>query len=187
MENEVWKEIIGFEGLYDISSLGRVKRRSYKKNIGNNALQPIKEKILTNVIGTDGYYALILHNNYKHKRFKIHRLIAIHFISNPELKPCVNHIDGNKLNNSISNLEWCTYSENNLHKYRVLGIKDKKPFGGDHWNSKKVIQLTKDGIEIKIHNAISDACRELGLYNANILGCIKGRYKTSGGFIWKYF
>jgi hypothetical protein len=103
---EEWKDIEGYEGLYQVSNHGRVKSFKYGK-----------EKILKGSITTKGYLQVYLHKDNKIKRFNGHRLIAIHFIPNPDNKPQVNHIDGNKLNNNISNLEWNTQSENLNHAF----------------------------------------------------------------------
>jgi hypothetical protein len=100
--DEIWKDIIGYEGLYQVSNLGNVK--SIKKN-----------KLMKIGLHADGYNRLWLSKENKSKGFLLHRLIAIHFIPNPNNLPEVNHKDANKLNNSIDNLEWCSHSENMNH------------------------------------------------------------------------
>lgn len=106
MENEVWKDIPNYEGLYQVSNLGRVK--SLSKNIkGRN----YKEIIKVPSLGGKGYYRLPLCKNGKNKYFYIHRLVAKAFIPNFNNKPTVDHIDRNKLNNEVSNLRWATYKE----------------------------------------------------------------------------
>ena len=119
---EIWKKINGFEN-YEISNLGRVKSlpRLVKNHYG--FLKNLKEKILKNHISKTGYYVVDLKCNYKRKTFKIHRLIAIHFIDNKENKGFVNHINGIKIDNNINNLEWCTIKENNYHA-QVTGLKN---------------------------------------------------------------
>jgi hypothetical protein len=116
---EIWKKIDGFEN-YEVSNYGRVKRNECIIIYSNGIITKYKEKYLT-LENIKYYKRVTLCCNNKTKRFLIHRLIATIFIPNPENKPCVNHIDGNKSNNNISNLEWCTYSENERHSYDILG------------------------------------------------------------------
>lgn len=116
---EIWKDIKGYEGLYQVSNLSRVKSfvAIKYKNANYN-----KEHIKKQSIGKRGYYAISVRKNGKLKLLTVHRLIAFAFIPNPKDKPYINHKDGNKLNNDISNLEWATSSENNLHAYKT-GLK----------------------------------------------------------------
>lgn len=120
----------------------------------------------------------------------IHRIVAEAFIPNPENKPCVNHIDGNKHNNKVSNLEWVTRSENMMHAYRILGFKNNKSnlgnFYGDAFRSVRINQYSKEGHFIKEFDCIRLAQDELGISETAISNCLSGRSKTSGGFIWKY-
>lgn len=111
MNKEIWKDIPNFEGLYQVSNLGRVK--SLEKKVWNR-YQFIKkeEKMLKYGNTPKGYYTVKLYKNSTHCNKKIHRLVAEAFIPNPEGKPQVNHIDGNKKNNNVENLEWCSNKEN---------------------------------------------------------------------------
>lgn len=118
MEKEFWLPIKGFEGIYEISNLGRIKileKIHYRKHMGNYV---IKEKIKSLTLSGQTwalYWGTCLTKNGKTKSIRIHRLLAQHFIENKNNLPCVNHIDGNKLNNSLNNLEWVSYMENNCH------------------------------------------------------------------------
>jgi hypothetical protein len=111
---EIWKNIINYEGLYQVSNMGRVK-----------SLWKGKERILKSGKSIWGYYLVNLHKNGKIKTYSVHRLVGIAFISNPDNKPEINHIDGNKTNNRADNLEWCTHLENIEHAY-IIGLHTQK-------------------------------------------------------------
>lgn len=110
--NEVWKDVKGYENLYQISNLGRLKSLSKKGNYKNEYIR----KTLTDI---KGYSVCNLVKDKKYKYVRIHRLVAQAFIPNLENKPQVNHKDGNKQNNCVNNLEWCTNSENQLHAIKM--------------------------------------------------------------------
>lgn len=120
---EVWKKIEGYEDIYEISNYGRIKSLSRLVNNHSGFKKLLKEKYLKNHISKTGYFVVDLKNNNVRKTFKVHRLIAIHFIEKVIDKNYINHIDGNKLNNEISNLEWCTIKENNYHAKKI-GLKN---------------------------------------------------------------
>lgn len=114
-KEEIWKDFKGYEGLYQVSNLGRVKslERTFLDKIGHK--QHIKERILKPKTDRNGYLRVGLSNgNGKPKTLSVHRLVCQAFHKNPENKPSVNHIDENKVNNTASNLEWCTVKENSL-------------------------------------------------------------------------
>ncbi|MBR4904422.1 MAG: NUMOD4 motif-containing HNH endonuclease [Selenomonadaceae bacterium] len=112
LPHEVWRPISGYEKFYEISNYGRIK--SFKRS---------KPAILKGTKNNHGYFMIVLNNNTKPKVISIHKIVAQAFIPNLENKPCVNHIDGNKLNNHIGNLEWATLSENTCHAYAMGLIK----------------------------------------------------------------
>ena len=174
---EIWKDIKGYEGLYQVSNLGRVKSL---KN---------REKIL-NPFSDNNYLNVDLFKNRKKKRYKIHRLVAITFIPNIDNKPEVNHIDGNKENNCISNLEWTTSSENMQHAFKMGLAKVNKNmkgrFGTDNPNSKPVNQYTLDNEPHTSWDSTKDIERELKIHHSHISKCCKGKLKTAGGYVWKY-
>lgn len=162
MENEVWMKIKETSYHYEISNLGNVRN--------SNTLKLLKTKD-----NSCGYkYVGIRINKRKNKTmFFIHRLMALYFIENPNNYPCVNHIDGNKKNNSIDNLEWCTKSYNTLHAVKIGLIK-----------TKKINQYDKDNTFIKTWKSISEAQKYYK--NNHICECCKGKRKTASGYIWKY-
>lgn len=136
-KKEIWKDIVGFEGLYQISNYGNIK--SFVKN---NKGKPMKQRILRN------YMSIGLTKNKKQYTFFVHRLVAETFIPNPNNFPCVNHIDGDKLNNSINNLEWVTYSENSKHSIYILDNKKPPKHKGENnhfskHNEKEIEELRK--------------------------------------------
>lgn len=104
---EIWKEIKGYEGHYQISNFGRIK-----------SIKQTEDKILNNLKNGRGYLKIDLCKKGTRKFLFLHRLVAIHFISNPKNKPCINHKNGIKSDNKVQNLEWVTYSENMFHSYK---------------------------------------------------------------------
>ena len=179
MENEIWKDIPGFEGYYQVSNLGKV-RHLFKHYT----------KIKKTTIDSWGYEAISLCVNYVPSTRKIHRLVALAFIPNPENKPFVNHKDGNKLNNRLENLEWVTQSENVRHAYDVLKRRPAMSYGGaiygEHPLSRKIKQFTIDGEFVKEWSSIKEATEYYGVSLSNISGCCLGRNKTAYGFIWEF-
>lgn len=136
----------------------------------------------------DGYLRVCLWKNGKGVCKTIHRLVAEAFIPNPENKPQINHKNGNKKDNRVQNLEWSTQSENQLHKYRILGFKGAafRKFGKDNPSSKIVIQLNDNGDIIAEFYGGAEAYRKTGINPRHICDCCKGRAKTAGGYRWKY-
>lgn len=167
---EVWKDILGYEGLYQVSNLGDVK--SLPKHCGN---RPTQEKLCSQD-WCRGYKRVGLCKNSVLKHKQVHRLVAEAFIPNPENKPQVNHKNGIKTDNRVSNLEWTSVNENLNHARDVLGKKDAHP-------AIKVAQI-ENNVIIAIFGSVSEAKKKT-LIN-NISGCCRGVLKTAGGYKWKY-
>lgn len=164
---EIWRDIKNYEGIYEVSNLGRIKSISRNGTIKENRiLKP--NKVM-------GYSQVGLQKYGTRKYKKIHRLVAEAFIPNPENKKEVNHKDGNKANNCVDNLEWVTTSENQLHSYYELKN-----------NIKSVIQLSLNNEIIKEWESIAKVEQELKISNADICKCCKGKRKTAGGYKWRY-
>lgn len=178
---EIWKDIKGYEGLYQISNLGRVKSLARKKQ-GFKSHYFTKERILKNSkIGL--YEGVRLYDGKTSKPVTIHRLLAIHFIPKVKGKNCVNHIDGNKLNNKLENLEWCTRAENNIHAWNNNLIKN----ANNKDKHKKVCRVDVFG-NTKIYKSVSEASKENKISKGSISSVCLGirNLKKAGGYHWYY-
>lgn len=184
LEGEIWKDISGFEGLYSISSYGRVK--SLSRTSPRNCKMP--EKIHRLDKHYFGYWVVDLYKNGKRVKFTVHRLVALNFLPNPENKREVNHIDSDPKNCRLENLEWVTPSENVKHSYRYgnsyMKVLNKRK-GAELPNAKPVIQLANDGSFIKEWACIADAARSIKANASDICSVLAGKQKTCRGFKWK--
>lgn len=180
---EIWKDIKDFEGLYQVSNMGRVKSLERVILRNNGKPQTIKERFVKLCKNKQGYYQVSLWKNGVEKRYLLHRLIAEHFIPNPENKPCIDHINTDHTDNRIENLRWCTYKENNNNPLTIKHRSKPRNWnikGFNHWQSKPVAQLTKKGELLNIYpNAYS-----VGIFQIN--ACCNGKRKTAGGYKWQY-
>ena len=166
---EVWKDIKGYEGLYECSNLGHIK------NIQRNRLLslPVKRK----------YKQCTLSKNDVKSYYFVHRIVAELFIENKYNKEQVNHIDGDKLNNNVLNLEWCTRSENQLHAFKTGLQKSKR--GEATKASKTILQLSTDGFIIDVFDSYMIAQQKTNINRTCIFECVTGKQKTAGGYLWK--
>lgn len=187
---EHWKDIRGYEGTYQVSDAGRIKSIGRVKYCGKNVVNGAyyKEKILKGNPGRFGYLRVNLWKNNRCKMHKIHQIVAKHFIPNTNNLSDINHKDGIKSNNAVSNLEWMNRSDNLKHAYR-LGLK-KAAFTGkkgrDHHNSKAVKQFDLAGNLVNVFHGQAEAQRETGILQSTISGACSGKYKTAGKFKWEY-
>lgn len=179
---EVWKDVIGYEGLYQVSNKGNVKSLIYKRQNGNAS-------ILKLVTKNNGYIQVTLVKD-EYKSIQVHRLVAQMFIPNPENKPQVNHINGIRNDNRVENLEWVTASENQIHSHRILGNKSgywmRDKIGALSVRKKLLIQKDLNGNIIRYWHCASDVSRELGYSGHAVRLCCRGVTKTSHGFVWQY-
>lgn len=167
---ETWRDIPGYEGLYQVSSLGRVRSLKYRQKDMTRILKQFKDG--------RAYFKVKLCTKGKEKTVSVHRLVAIAFIPNPLKKREVNHINGNTEDNSICNLEWVTPSENMKHAVKIGHV--TSPI------IKSVVQLTLDGRYIKTWESARKVSLELGLDSSTITKCCKRKLKSCGGYHWKY-
>ena len=176
---EIWKDIPGYEGLYQVSSLGRIKsvermvyiqmpdgRHSYWRHK--------KEKIKTTpVFGSAGYCQLMLYKGNVGKMFQVHRIVCLAFIPNPNNLPTVNHKNGIRTDNRLDNLEWCSYRDNELHSYRQLGRRT----AGKH------VMCEETGI---VYNSVEEAARKTGESIHSLRDHLRGRHPALKGKHWKF-
>ena len=169
---EIWKDIPGYEGKYQISNLGNVMSLHFKRSLTNKKLlKPMPD-------GRYGYLKVMLRDNGNYKMKTIHRLVAEAFIPNPEGKPNVNHIDSNPKNNRADNLEWCTPEHNCNYGTRIERMAKN--------HHKKVASFDKDGNLINVYDSIVDASKDRKCDTSSITKCCRGKRKTCNGLAWKY-
>lgn len=173
--NEAWKAVSGYEGIYEISNLGRVKSLK-RKCPYQDGFRTKPERILKTNIINGGYAQVTLEKSGTRKSLLVHRLVAMAFIPNPEAFPQVNHINGNKTDNRAENLEWCTAKENMVHSVVNCLRSDLKP----------VVMLSKDGCIVRKFNGLKEAARSTGIARQNIRFCCNHERRTAGGYFWRW-
>lgn len=165
---EIWKDVVGYEGLYQVSNKGNVRSLDRKVNYLHGT-KINKGKMLKPGNNADGYLFVTLSKNNVVRPARINRMVATAFIPNPNNLPSVNHKDKNRTNNNVENLEWCTVEYNNRYS-----------------NAIKIVQYDMSGNPVAEWDAISDAARETGINLSNIAQCCRGFRKSAGSYIWKY-
>lgn len=177
---EIWKDVIGYEGFYEVSNLGNI--RSVTRIKKGKTLKPLKR--------SHGYLAIQLWgkggNSRGFKTFSIHRLVAEAFIPNPNNYLEVNHIDEDKTNNKVENLEWC----DRVYNCRIgtRGQRISKANVDNPKKCRKIAQYTKEGVYINTYSSLKEANEKTGVPKSNICKNAKGNewYSHAGGYVWKY-
>ena len=183
---EVWKPVDGYEELYEVSNLGRIRRLKFVNMYGSQdkiiILKPQKRK--------NGYIQIIFRDKERSSERLLHRVVAMAFLPKVDGKEFINHKDGNKANNRVDNLEWCTRSENMKHAYRSgLAVPSSKGKFGENSNSAKAVEmLDLNGNVLKKFGSLIDAAKFVGVSrSSNICMCCKnGKRKTAYGYMWRY-
>lgn len=171
---EEWKDVVGYEGLYKVSNLGNVMSLRHKKTF-----------IMKPFIQRKGYLQVYLRNNNKSRNyFLVHRLVAQAFLPNPNNLPQVNHIDEDKTNNRVDNLEWCTNYYNSHYGNHYERI--SKALTNRNDLSRSIVQFDKNGHFINEYPSVREAERKTGVCNQNISSVCRGKIKSAGGYVWKY-
>lgn len=209
MKKEIWKPILGYEGIYEVSSFGRIKSLKRRSKEDKNERGLILKQKKTKA----GYYIISLHNQGKEKFFFVHRLVAQAFIPNPENLPIINHIDENKSNNCVENLEWCDQCYNinygtcieRATKTRIANYEKNKPSyqraveklkATGHYKRcreksllariRRVARTTYDGCILETFDSIQSASDKYHIHHSNIIACCNGKRRLAGGFRWIY-
>ena len=171
---EMWKDIPGYEGIYQASTLGKIRRIDGKN--GKYFIDSKKNFVLKGEIAHNGYLRYYLCNkDMVKKHYFGHRLVMMAF--SKETGQCINHKNGDKLDNRICNLEWCSFTYNAWHSRNILKKKPEKKF------SKKVVAVETG----EVYESIHDAARKVGAQATNICKALKGKTKTCRGYHWEYF
>ena len=187
---EIWKPVVGYEGVYEVSSFGRIRSldriTSYisrtREGKEYTTTHTHKGKLMKQHNNQFGYKVIALRKDGKYRTYMVHRLVADAFLSNPNNYPVVNHKDENKQNNCVENLEWCTQQYNiNYGSGNIRRIDTRNQNKSYHYQ-REVGQYTLDGVLIKKYPSASDTgyCRE------SIRDCCNGRQKTAYGYKWGY-
>lgn len=176
---EIWKDINGYEGYYQVSNFGNIKslERIIENSGTHTGYYKIKERVLKPRENKkrSGYYELSLKKDGVEKRFKVHRLVACAFIDNPDNKTEVNHIDGDKSNNHVSNLEWVTGKENKEHAWKT-GLSN-----ADH--KKRPIKCNENGM---CFESVVHASKELNCDRRSIFRVLKGEWSSTKNMTFSY-
>ena len=179
---EIWKDIDGYKNHYQVSNFGNVRGKI--RNVSNHTgFITLKSKILKQATNKKGYKVCYLSMNSKQKTIPVHRLVAKAFIDNPYKLPQVNHIDGIKSNNNVSNLEWCDNLYNQQHAIKLGLVNRSDKCGKPKIKVSKIDRYSLTVIET--YNSIAEASRKNNLNKSNIASVIKGKRNYCGNYIWR--
>ena len=170
--NEEWRAVKGYEGLYEVSNTGKVRSLNYKGKTGYVREMCLKKH-------PDGYRQVQISRQGFNETICVHRLVAEAFLPNQRGLPQINHIDYDKTNNNVTNLEWCDPSRNTKHSW-------ENPTRKRAYRAEKIAQYALDGRLIAIWENCISVKNELGYHQTSIWECCEGKRHTAYGFIWRY-
>lgn len=171
-QTEIWKDVVGYEGHYQVSNLGRIRSLFFNKSARDDPY------IMNPHIQKNGYVYVRLYKNKSYRSVRLHRIVATAFIPNPNNYPIINHIDEDKANNMVENLEWCTHKYNSNYGNRIEKTisPQRKPIG----------KYDLNGNLIKVYRGVNEAARVENLSAGNICMTCKGKRLMAGGYEWRY-
>lgn len=189
MAHEVWRDVVGYEGLYEVSNLGNVRgvaRTHLRYDKQGNAYEVhVPARCLVKKDNSNGYYRVSLSRDNRVRQLFVHRLVAMAFVENPDNLPVIDHIDGDRHNNDASNLRWCTQGDNLHYSYQngreTVFVREHIKKRQVHAVSRPVVR--SDGEEFP---SVVAASRALGLSNSAVSHVVNGRAKTAGGYSFTF-
>lgn len=186
IESEIWKPIVGWEGLYEVSNLGRVRSIDRKVPAKNGSTETRKGKIKSLQKTRFGYMRVSLNKAKCRKTYMVHRLVADAFLPNPDNLPFINHKNETRDDNRVENLEWCTRIYN--MNYGTCRDKQRKSLINNPLLSKRVVKCDIYGNPLEEYPSMAEAARQNKLCQGRISNCClnKKKSKTHGGYIWKF-
>jgi hypothetical protein len=189
MNSEQWRDIVGYEKLYQVSSEGNVRGLNRMVSNKDNTNKNIKGIDIKGAYTPSGYKMVSLSKNGEIRSYTIAQLVAQAFIPNPENKPEVDHINGDRTDNRVENLRWCTHKENMNNPITIERLKEaRKEFTGKfNPRSKQVLQFTSEGDFVQLWDNAVEVQRKLKIWASMICNCCNGKRQTAGGYKWMYF
>lgn len=182
LEGEIWKQVDGYGGYYEVSNLGRVRSKERVTDIQSYCHIVRKPKILKGQFNGN-YFRVVMSYEGKYRQVLIHRLVAEAFLPNPNNLPEINHKDEDKTNNNVSNLEWCT----RLYNINYGTKKKRHSEFMTKTKGRRVCQYTKTGELVNTFESITQASKATGIIHSSInMACVHETQKTAGGYVWRY-